>query len=281
MCFFFRSGIASCFIALGLALGTLSVVSTANANDAETRFRAGIEAFQKGDLKTARASFQDSLKVDSDNAVVLYNLGLTEQKDGKIGWALALWRKALALQPDFQPARRAIDFAKGKLERQEIPHEVELWESFRTVTLTYVSANLLLAATALFLFIFGWFFLRYLGLRRLAKLDEKPSPAFPVVATMSGVLFLAGVAMSSAKLYDSSIVRGTVLPKKIEARSSPDPAATALFDLFEGLEVIVRQTNGDWTQVSYPGGSTGWVPRSAIFATQDVVASTNATKAAQ
>ena len=109
-------------------------------------------------------------------------------------------------------------------------------------------------------------------------------PPFPSVAVIAGVLFVSGAALSASKAYDQSVIRGTIISKQVPVLSSPDSSATQLFDLYEGLEVIVRQfsseksadaeNNGakkDWVQVSYPGGSTGWIPRSSIVTTQDKV----------
>jgi hypothetical protein len=72
-------------------------------------------------------------------------------------------------------------------------------------------------------------------------------------------------ALSVAKVIDQSTLRGTIIAKKIESRSTPDMTGTSLFDLYEGLEVIVRQSTDSWVQVTYPGGPTGWIPKDAIL----------------
>lgn len=236
---------------------------------ADVQFQAGVAAFQKNDLKTARASFEAALKLDPAHVVTLFDLGLLESKEGHNGRAIALWRKALALAPEFRPARDAIDFTRTKLERPEIPHEVETWEQLRDTALanTVLEKYLVLAAVLFFLSV--WLFLGYFGAKRRALLDEKPLPGFPFVATLFAVVWVAFTILTIAKILDMQELRGTVVTKKIEARSTPDQAGTPLFDLYEGLEVIVRQTSGDWIQVNYPGGSTGWVPRTSVFTTAD------------
>lgn len=260
----------------------LSVLWTASppaygAETAQSQFATGVGAFQKGDLKLARLAFQDSLKLDPDNPVVLHNLAMTEEKAGNIGLALGLWRKALAVDPRYHPAEKAITWARGRLERPEIPHEVEYWETFRNIVLNSVSLSIFLGFTAAFLLAGGWLFLRYFGARRRAILDERPLPPLPTVAIVFLVGFVAFALLSAAKAWDTTIIRGTILPKKIEARSTPDKTSTALFDLYEGLEVILRQSNGDWTQVTYPGGPTGWIPSSAVFPTTSEVKTAGAT----
>jgi tetratricopeptide (TPR) repeat protein len=239
------------------------------APDAEPKFKEAITAFQKNDLKTARASLKASIENSNDNPVLLYDLGLTEQKDGHAGMALALWRKALVTHPDFAPAERAVSWTRSKLEHADISHEVEFWETLRSTMLVTTSLNRYLGSSALLLLLSGWLLLRYFGARRQASLDEKRMPSFPTVATIFALLFVIMASLSAAKAYDDSIIRGTIVTKKIEARSSPDPTATPLFELYEGLEVIYQKTSGDWVQVTYPGGSTGWIPRASFFATTD------------
>lgn len=234
----------------------------------EALFQQGLGAFQKADYKQARTSFQEALK-GGDNPYVLFDLGLTEQRLGNNGPAMALWRKALAIKPDFTRAHQALGWIKPKLEHGEISHEVELWESFRAHALVTIPLWYYLLACAAFLAAAGWFCLRYSGMRRRSRLDERPMPPFPWFAGVLTLGFLATLFLSVAKIYDQAIERGTIIEKKIEARSSPASDSTPLFDLYEGIEVIVRGRSDDWTQVTYPGGSTGWIPSRALLATNE------------
>ncbi|MES2964692.1 MAG: hypothetical protein V4760_12440 [Bdellovibrionota bacterium] len=233
------------------------------------QFRAGVDAFQKNDLKAARTAFESALKLDPSHVVTLFDLGLLESKEGHQGRAIALWRKALALAPEFRPARNAIDYTRAKLERAEIPHEVETWEQLRSAALANVVLEKYVVIAAALVFFAIWLFLGDFGARRRAHLDEKPLPGFPFVATFFSLASIVFVVLTIAKIVDMQELRGTVVTKKIEARSTPNEAGTALFDLYEGLEVIVRQTSGEWLQVTYPGASTGWVPRASVFTTAD------------
>jgi hypothetical protein len=238
---------------------------------AEGHFKAGVEAFQKRDFKQARASFHESLRIDDLNPVVLFNLGMVELRSGKLGLTLAIWRKALAVSPGYQPARQGEKWAKTQLKRQEIPHDPRLWESFRKIALEPVALDRYLLLTALILLVAGWLILRHLGRCRVARLEEKPMPGFPIPAVVCGVLLVMSGFLSAAKAYDSRVVRGTVLEEKVQVLSSPSTTGTPLFDLYEGLEVIIRQSVDGWRQVTYPGGATGWIPQQAVFATTDKV----------
>ena len=278
--FFFPLVFTFSVVCVGVAHGAdASTTSTSSASP----FTQGIDAFQKKDLAKARANFtaalgQPSPSSQANNPAALYNLGLVESRDGKMGFAIALWRKALAHSPMFTPAREAIAWAQPKLEHTDIPHEVELWETYRKSILVYFSVHLPALFTALFLLLTGWLVLRYLGQKRTARLDEKPMPPFPIAAVLSALLLGLTLTLTISKLIDLQTIRGTIVAKKVEARSSPDVSGTPLFDLYEGLEVIVQQSSGSWVQVTYPGGATGWVPKQTVFSVLDSPKSAQADK---
>ncbi len=67
-----------------------------------------------------------------------------------------------------------------------------------------------------------------------------------------------------------------MVTEKVEARTSPGQDQAVLFDLFEGMEVIVRESiktgaegenSQHWVQVTYPGGMTGWIPAETMMHT--------------
>jgi hypothetical protein len=242
------------------------------ASSASSAFQNGIAAFQKNDFKSARQWFRETLTKDPTQIVAWYDLGLAEQHLGNTGLAIAFWRKALALSPTFSTAKHALTFTRAKLEHSDIPHDVETWESLRSVVLVYASSGQFALGAALIFFISGWFGLMFIGRRRRAILDEKPLPAAPIGALLAAVLFVVFFGLTICKMIDDQDLRGTVIVKKVEAKALPELTSTSLFDLYEGLEVIVRQTRKDWIQVTYPGGATGWISRDSLFTTADKVA---------
>lgn len=234
-------------------------------------FQNGLAAFQKNDFKLARVWFRETLAKDPTQVVAWYDLGLTEARLGNNGLAIAFWRKALVLSPTYSQAKYALNYTRGKLERADIPHDVETWETLHTDVLVYGSAIQFALFTAVVFFIASWLVLMYVGARRRAILDEKSLPAFPLAAALTTLAFLVLLTLTICKVIDDGDLRATVIVKKVEARALPDTTSTSLFDLFEGLEVVVRQARKDWIQVTYPGGATGWIPRASLFTNADQI----------
>lgn len=228
-------------------------------------FRQGVVAFQKADYGAARTSFENALLADPNNAIVLFNLGLVEQKDGHNGLALGLWRKALAIRPGFSQALGAIRWAEPLLERRNLAAEHDSFEALRASALVGTPLSQFLGLTAAALLATGWLVIGHLGRRRQALLADRPLPTPPTLMVFSAILCFGAIALTAAKSYDESMLRATVVSKKVEARSSPGEGATVLFELSDGLEVLVGLQDQEWTQVSVPGGASGWVPRSALI----------------
>ena len=274
---FAASGFALCWIALTAAVTFVSSFAIAQ-NTAPTSveikepshaFTAGIVAFKKNDFKTASLEFQKALVEAPHSTSVLHNLALTEWKLDQRGLALALWRKAVVIDPAYEPAERSIKWFRSRLDHPEIAHELEYWETFREEFLTHLSLSWIIVLNAATLLMSGSLLLKYFGAKRRSAADETTVPDFPSSGIAASLLFLLLLTLTAAKLYDMNSPRGTILPTKVQAKSAPDASSTALFDLYAGLEVQIDQAPHDWLQVTYPGGPTGWIPASALMRTTD------------
>ena len=234
---------------------------------ADGHFEAGLEALQKNDLKTARTEFRSALQQNPSQAQVYYDLGLVEYKDNHPGLAIGLWRKALTLHPDEPTVAAALQFSTKKLGHPSIAHEAESWEAFHEALLAPTPLWKFLALANLLLLAAGWVMLSYFGKSKRARLNETPAPPPPFLGATFGVLCLIFFGLSAAKIIDAQTTRATVTLPTLAVRTAPDDQSASLYDLYEGLEVIVQQASNDWLQITYPGGMTGWVPKSSLIVT--------------
>jgi superkiller protein 3 len=70
----------------------------------ETQVAPGVEALKSGDLETAEKVFSSALRQGIKHPLVYHNLGVIAQQRGKHLEAIARFREALALQPNFGPS---------------------------------------------------------------------------------------------------------------------------------------------------------------------------------
>ncbi len=87
-------------------------------NNPEAHFGRGASSFQRGDLETAKQSFEQSLKSKdaSLQAKAMYNLGNTFYQNQKTEEALAFYRKALELDPTDKEAKYNYEYLKYQQE---------------------------------------------------------------------------------------------------------------------------------------------------------------------
>ncbi len=227
-------------------------------------YQAAIQSYQQGQIAKAQEQFLLSLEKSPDNTFVLYNLGLTDYQLGKYGRALGAWRKALYFDPNFSLAKRAIAAAikeKGPIQSDALSS----WEIVRKEVVLKYSLNESLAAAAIMLLLGGSFLIRYSAQRRQAFKMELPLPPTPYLGILSSVFFFLFVTLTLFRAIDYFSPRATVISGHIDIRSGPSGDDASLFEILEGHEVIVKKVAGDWVQVAYPGGLTGWAEKSVLF----------------
>lgn len=233
----------------------------------EALYKTGVQNYQEKKFEEARDAFTKSVALDPTNTSALTNLALTEFQLGHKGLAVALLRKASALDPDFSTPRAALKFVLPQLDVKEIPHEIQLWETLRSQFLSPVPQSAYLLLTALLLFSSGWIFLGYFGKRKFAIKKQLPFPPFPFVGLLFALGFIFCLSLALLKSYDYQIPRGTIVADKVSVLAAPEEKSAPLFDLYSGLEVIINSANGDWLQVTYPGAMTGWIPKASVLHT--------------
>lgn len=256
-----------------LTLWTNVALSQPQSTDAAERpsfeqsFQEGVKLYQSKDFAKALVSFESALKENPHNISLLTNLGLVSFELGKKGQALGYLRRALELDTDFGPAVQASKYVWSQLEVKELPHRIETYETIRSYFLKQVHLSSFLFLGGLCFFFSGWLFIRYFGQRKKAFDDELPLPAFPTVATLLAFFFVALLLLSLLKAYDLTLDRATIIAEKVSMHTAPSENETSLFELSQGLEVIVRKSENDWLQVTYPGGPTGWIKKSELMTT--------------
>jgi tetratricopeptide (TPR) repeat protein len=91
----------------------------------ESLVAPGVEALKSGDLDTAEEIFSSALRKGIMHPLVYHNLGVIAQQRGKHPEAVALFRQALSLQPDFGPSHLLLGSSLLTLKKSaEALHEL-------------------------------------------------------------------------------------------------------------------------------------------------------------
>lgn len=233
----------------------------------EEYFSSGTKSYQDKKFEDAAANFEKALDLHPESATVLTDLGLSYFQMQKKGLSIAMFRRALYIDPSQTVAEAALKFVLSQLEVKEIPHQIETYERLRSSVLNSASLNGFHLLTALLFFACGFIWLRYLGRRRKSFEAETAPPNTPVIGLLLAIGLVLSFSFTLLKLYDLTIPRATIIADKVSAQTAPGDGQSGLFDLYAGFEVIIRNVANDWIQVSYPGGLTGWVKKDSLMST--------------
>lgn len=248
-------------------LPSLGAAQSAVSSPAEL-FNQGTQHYLAKDYAKAKESFAQSLEKDPHNAVVLTNLALAEFQLGNKALSVGLLRKALAFDPDLQVANAGLKFVLSQMQIREVPRQIETYESVRSNLLQPVPLYAYLVLSALLLFSAGWLLLNYFGNRRRAIQEEAALPSFPTVGALLSLGFVIFTGLLALKAYDTQMTRGTIIEEKVALQTAPGENQVSVLDLYGGMEVVVRNTQGEWAQVTYPGSLTGWIKKSSLLLTR-------------
>lgn len=231
-------------------------------------FQQGTQSYVAKDYAKAVELFEKALSQDKHNATIITNLALAQYNLGKTAIAIGLLRKAIHLDPSLSTAKEGLEFVVAQTPKAGVPHQIQTYESLRANLLqpvplyAYISISLLCFLSA------GWTLLSYLGRRKKALEEQTSSPSFPIIGTLLGAAFIIFSGLLVLKIYDTRILRGTVIEEKVSLQTAPGENQLAILDLHGGMEVIIRATQGEWSQVTYPGSLTGWVKNSSLLMTR-------------
>lgn len=246
-------------------LGVLFSVQVSAESLSEDLFQKGLAAYQNKQFEQARDNFQQLYRDGRVSAALFHDLALTYFQLDQKAYAMAFWRKALAIDPSFRPALAGRKLLETKFNMA--PLEKDTFSLWLRRTMEGLSLYELAWLIALILGGAGWMWIRYLAARKVAIEDEQPKPQFPVIAAVLAAILIGAVLLVGLKLRLMATEHATVILPKVSARSLPAEEGVPLFDMNGGAEVLVRLREGDWLQVQNSEGASGWVKKDEIILT--------------
>lgn len=233
----------------------------------EDLFQKGLAAYKNKQFEEARDNFQQLLKEGRSSPALFHNLALTYFELDQKPYAMAFWRKALSLDPGFQPAQAGRKFLESKFNMT--PWEKDTLNLWIRRTMESVSFYELCWLIAFLLAGGGWMWIRYLAARKIAVEDETPKPEFPLIAVGVSVIFIGALLLVGLKFRLMDTVRATAVLPKVSARSLPADEGVGLFDISGGSELVVRMRRDDWLQVQNSNGESGWVKKDEVMLSEE------------
>jgi len=219
---------------------------------AQSAFEEANSAYADGRYADAATMYQ-ALIDETPDAVVYYNLGNAQFKQGELAQAILNYERALRLRPNYPDAKYNLAFAQSRIT-DNIPEQdffLSVWarairNNLHERTWLILSISLfLLALVGILLFLLG----REPWLRKTA---------FHIAWVALIFSLTAGLNAGSLHKRDTLRSEAIITQGVVNAKSSPDRSGTDLFTVHEGTKVTIRETLGEWCNIRV-GNNEGWI----------------------
>jgi len=239
-----------------LVIGFLSFV-ICHLTFAQTDFDAANAAYADGRYDEAAAGYQ-ALLDEAPNATLYYNLGNARFKQGELAQAILNYERALRLKPNYKDAKYNLTFAQSKITDNIVEQDFFISAWVRTVRNTLSEHIWLVLSICLFILALAGMLLFLLGREPWLR-----KTAFH--AAWLALLFSLITGLNAWPLHQRDTLRNEAIITQgvVNAKSSPDRSGTDLFTVHEGTKVTIRETIGEWSNVSV-GQNVGWIRSSCL-----------------
>jgi len=240
-----------------LVVSFLSACLAAQAStSAASLFNRGNELYKDGEFEQARDAYRHALDSGVDNAALYFNLGNAELRSGRLGPAIADYMRAQRLKPRDPDISFNLEYARQRIAAfpEDLPRG-PFTKAFNYVTAS-LSANewTVVVLGAYWMMCAAWVALIISG-----RQSVRQASRMLVYAAL--VLLILALPFAGTRVKrDHLTPRGVMVVEKITARSGPGKENAALFELYEGVDVVVGQCERGWCRVSAKGGFMGWTP---------------------
>lgn len=245
-------------VVLGAFLGAVALAGgPARADDsARALHDRGLQLYESGDYEGAVDAFQKVLASGVDDPVVHYNLGNARFKEGRLGFAIWHYRRALELAPRDEDIRSNLEYARflalDSIEQQTATDtKVRGWLDRVTADeVARLASGLWIAAAVAFV---AW------------RLGRRPTRLWRRLGSTLLVLWAVSVGVTGVVWHRlENLDEAVVLAREATVRNGPGDSFDTAFVLHEGAEVVVEGDRGSWTEISLPGELRGWINTDAI-----------------
>lgn len=220
----------------------------------------GNKYYQDREYEKAVDAYQEIINAGFESTSLYYNIGDAYYREGKLGYAILYYEKALRLSPGNSDVVYNLKIANArtvdKIESLPQFFLFEWWEALLAIFpvvgwtfVSYVFYILVLLSIALY------FFSKSPGIQRTAVYGGFASIVFLILT----------VSLLSVKLNrEASIKSAIVVEPTATVKLSPDPTSNDAFIIHEGLKVRELTTVGDWIEIRLRDGKEGWIEKNNI-----------------
>lgn len=212
------------------------------------------EFYRTGEYNNALTAYLDLNEEYPNHPDILYNLGNTSYKLGKVGEALAYYYKAQRILPRDEDIRTNIALVSNQI-------------------IDDVVGNASVSSNSVFYFLM-WFTLNewLVGLVVLLTAltvllwSKEIWPTKGAIGQGVGfvaVVFVIYLGFFAIRYHqESSFFRGVIVVPKVQVKVGPSESLDTKFIIHEGVDFEIKKQLDGWTEIKLSNGFSGWVEAS-------------------
>lgn len=224
---------------------------------AQSDFDAANAAYADGRYDEAATLYQAMID-EQPNATLYYNLGNAQFKKGELAQAILAYERALRLEPNHKDAQYNLAFAQSRITDNIVEQDFFVSSWVRAVRNSLSESTWLILSICLFVLALVGLLLFLLGRESWLR-----KTAFHVAWVALLFSLIAGLNAASLHKRDTLRNEAIITQGVVNAKSSPDRSGTDLFTVHEGTKVLIRETIGEWSNISV-GSNEGWIRTSCL-----------------
>ncbi len=239
------------FVLFVVALSCSSALADSEALKHD--FEEANRLYQGGEFQKAIDSYLKVVAAGVENPVLYYNLGNSYFKTGRLGYAIAMYHRALKLDPRNDDIKANLAFAQQFRVDNITQDEINpIWNWYKGIILHYTSNEWTVAASVVLVLFLALFAFRiWTGSRSsLVKgLLIASFAIFVVVATCCG----------TSIHFNCGATRGAIVVPEVSIKAGPGSDFDEQFIAHEGLTFLIMKQESGWYQGIFDNRLKGWI----------------------
>lgn len=234
-----------------------SFTSAMFANQAEELMKRGNEFYQQKQYEKAIDTYEDLVNLGYEGTSLYYNLGNAYYREGKIGYSILYYEKALRLSPGDNDVQHNLLIANSrtvdKIDTMPKFFLFQWWENL----LALLSVN-------------GWTYTAYffyiilllaIGLYFFARKSKIQRYSFfgGLASLMLMIITLTLLIINLNR--ELNVKKAIVVVPTATVKLAPDPTSNDAFIIHEGLKVREEDQVDNWIKIRLLDGKEGWLQK--------------------
>ena len=222
----------------------------------EDHYDKGLAALSNNQYDLAIQEFETILDSNWDSPELYYNLGNAYYRNGNTSGAVWAYESCLRLFPTNLDAEYNLNLANLKVkDRVDLPDPPIYLKWYMSIKEHY-TPSIWVNITLLILL--------------LLSLSSTVSRTLSIISLnyISGMfitLFFCSLFITLHSIWTvNAFNQGVIFPPTVEVRSEPNTFSARLFEVHEGLKVLVNQQSENWVEIELLDGKSGWIKNQQI-----------------